>query len=352
MLSANTAKPKTADDTPPTRTRLARWDASTVFRLRLVRGTLDGTPRPRPGSYEARSIKHPDRVPTHTRLVQLSANLRLTRPRVGSLDPLYSPTLRQKPEHLMRLPATSYHHGHSYDQCGSSAGVSSHFLLPIPGWEVKTCHYTHLTAYCSATDHPRGRIRPYPTILGIQPYLPVLDPTSTQPRPSAGQQGGKADVAQDLGSFHRLLPDVTMVSKDGQPFLGHVATSTSTGINKTSPQSTPSVLASSYPIKGQARALRERAQMNERRKPRTSLQFTDQHLKQSPVYSHFSFETWAQFPLSQLVTPTQALWCKEIQYSSLPAGRRAFLCPNQDKSLCILLGSPFRLGTHSTHSLA
>jgi hypothetical protein len=159
-------------------------------------------------------------------------------------------------------------------------------------------------------------------------------------------------VAQDSRSFHRLLPDVTMVSKDGQPFLGHVATATCTGIDKTSPQGTLSVSASSYPIKGQARALRERAQTNERSKPRTSLQFTDQHLKQSPVYSHFSFETWARFPLSQLVTPTQALRCKEIQYSSLPAGRRAFLCPNQDKSSCILLASPSRLGTRNTHSLA
>jgi hypothetical protein len=69
----------------------------------------------------------------------------------------------------------------------------------------------------------------------------------------------------------------------------------------------------------------------------------DQHLKQSPLYSHFF--------LSQLVTPTQALRCKEIQYSPLPAGRRAFFCPNQDKPLCTLLASPSRLGTHSIDSL-
>jgi hypothetical protein len=41
-------------------------------------------------------------------------------------------------------------------------------------------------------------------------------------------------VAQDSGSFHRLVPDVTMVSKDGRPFLGHDAIATSTGIDKTS----------------------------------------------------------------------------------------------------------------------
>jgi hypothetical protein len=108
----------------------------------------------------------------------------------------------------MRLPTASYRHGHSYDRCGSNAGVSSHFLLPILGWEVKTCHYTHLTAHCFANNHPRGRIRqgPYPPISGIRPYPPVLDPSSTQPRPTSGQQGGKADVAQDSRSFHHLLP--------------------------------------------------------------------------------------------------------------------------------------------------
>jgi hypothetical protein len=129
-----------------------------------------------------------DRAPTRTRPVRQGistiGNLRLARPRVDSLDLSYSPTLRQKSEHLMRLPTTFYRHGYSRDRRGSNAGVSSHFLLPIPGWEVKTCHYTHLTAHCFATDHPRGRIRQglYPTISGIRPYPPSLDPASTQPR--------------------------------------------------------------------------------------------------------------------------------------------------------------------------
>jgi hypothetical protein len=86
----------------------------------------------------------------------------------------------------MRLSVTSYHHGYSRDRRGNSIGVKSHFLPPIPGCEVKTYHYTHHTAHCFATDHPRGRIRqgPYPTISRIRPYSPVLDPSSTRPRPS------------------------------------------------------------------------------------------------------------------------------------------------------------------------
>jgi hypothetical protein len=141
----------------------------------------------------------------------------------------------------MRLLTTSYHHGYSYDRHGSSTGVISYFLLPIPGWEVKTCHYTPHTVHCFATDHPQGRIRqgPYPTISGIRPYPPVLDPASTQPRPTIGQQGGKTDVAQDSRSFHRLVLYITMVSRDDWPFPGHVVTATSTGIDKTSPQGTP-----------------------------------------------------------------------------------------------------------------
>jgi hypothetical protein len=42
----------------------------------------------------------------------------------------------------------------------------------------------------------------------------------------------------------------------------------------------------------------------------------------TPPFS--SLETWDRFPLSELVTPTQALWCKEIQNSPPPARRRAF----------------------------
>jgi hypothetical protein len=108
----------------------SKRDTSTTFRL--VRGTLDGTPRLRSDSYEAHSTGRLDYVPTRTRharrdasttfrLVRglldkaprLSGNLRLARPRVGPFDPPYSPTLRQKSEHLMRQPTTSYHHGYN-----------------------------------------------------------------------------------------------------------------------------------------------------------------------------------------------------------------------------------------------
>jgi hypothetical protein len=162
----------------------------------------DGTPRLRSDSYEARSTGRLDYVPTRMRhprrdastafrlargsldkASRLSGNLRLARPRVGPLDPPCSPTLRQKSEHLMQPPTTSYHHGYSSYRRGSSTGVKSYFLLPIPGWVVKTYHYTHYIVHYFGTDHPQGRIRqgPYSTFSGIQPYPPVLDLASTQP---------------------------------------------------------------------------------------------------------------------------------------------------------------------------
>jgi hypothetical protein len=158
-------------------------------------------------------------------------------------------------------------------------------------------------------------------------------------------------MTQDPESFHRLILYVTMVSRDGRPFSGHVATATSTAFDKTSPQRHPRCPCLLLPYKRAGRGLYMGVVDNERKKTSHLPTIEDQHLKQSPLYFHFLSETWDRFPLSQLVTPTQALRCKEIQYSPLLAGRRAFFCLNQDKPPCTLLASPSRVGTHSIDSL-
>jgi hypothetical protein len=141
-------------------------------------------------------------------------NLRFARPWVEPVDPPQSPTLRQKSRHLMQPPTTSYPHGYSGNQHRSSTCVKYHFLLPIPGWAVKTCHCTRHTEHYSATNHPRGRILrvSYPGIPGTRPYPFTIDP----PR-----------LILDPASTNRR-------SGDGRPFLGHVATATSTALNRTS----------------------------------------------------------------------------------------------------------------------
>jgi hypothetical protein len=105
-------------------------------------------------------------------------NLRFARPWVEPVDPPQSPTLRQKSRHLMQPPTTSYPHGYSGNQHRSSTCVKYHFLLPIPGWAVKTCHCTRHTEHYSATNHPRGRILrvSYPGIPGTRPYPFTIDP--------------------------------------------------------------------------------------------------------------------------------------------------------------------------------
>jgi hypothetical protein len=142
-------------------------------------------------------------------------------------------------------------------------------------------------------------------------------PTSTRPRPTAGQQRRKACTPQDPGSFHHPILYVTMVPRDDRPFPEHVATAASTAPDKTSLLSHhPGVSAFSWPYKREGRGLYE----GRRHKAKTSHHPTteDQHLKQSPLYS--LFETWDRLHLSQLVTPTQALRCKEIQYPPLDVG--------------------------------
>jgi hypothetical protein len=62
------------------------------------------------------------------------------------------------------------------------------------------------------------------------------------------------------------------------------------------------------------------------------------------------FETWVRGPLSQACNPYTSTSVQENTKLSPPAGRRAFFCPNQDKPPSVLLASPSRIGTRSTHS--
>jgi hypothetical protein len=87
-------------------------------------------------------------------------------------------------------------------------------------------------------------------------------PTSTRPRPGLDQPTVKACVTQDSESFHRLILYVTMVSRDGRPFSGHVA------IDKTSPQRHPRYPCLLLPYKRQAgdSTKRERGTTDDKKK--------------------------------------------------------------------------------------
>jgi hypothetical protein len=97
----------------------------------------------------------------------------------------------------MQPPTTSYPHGYNDNQHGSSTSVKSHFLLPIPEWAVKTCHYTRMLGTVPPlipleAEYDECRT---PKFLGLGLILSPsthLDPASTRPRPTAGQQRSKA----------------------------------------------------------------------------------------------------------------------------------------------------------------
>jgi hypothetical protein len=116
----------------------------------------------------------------------------------------------------------------------------------------------------------------------------------------------------------------------------------------------PGALASSNPIKGQARTLQGDNKQDTSPKPSTSnLRLpTQRSTSQAIIFVLFflSLRLGLVALSRKLVTPTQAPRCKVIQNSLPHAGRRVFSCPNQDKLPCVLLASPSELGTRSTHS--
>jgi hypothetical protein len=125
-------------------------------------------------------------------------------------------------------------------------------------------------------------------------------------------------MPQDPESFHHLILYVTMVFGDGRPFSGHVATAASTAVDKNSLLGHPWHPYLLLPYKKAGRGLYEKGerQMTKSQSPSHHKRSTSQAI--SFVFSLFLSETWDRLPLSQLVTPTQALRCKEIQYSPSP----------------------------------
>jgi hypothetical protein len=157
----------------------------------------------------------------------------------------------------MQLPATAYRHGYSRDRRGTNTSVSPHFLPPIPGWEVKpvTIHTLPRTVWPPITlegGYDKVRI-PRSRRFGL------IRPASTQPRPGLDvhrrliRKKGRHGIGLRVFSPSRpqrhhgvqgwpAIPEARRYShlyRDRQNFTSRH----------------PSAPASSYPIKGQARAL-------------------------------------------------------------------------------------------------
>jgi hypothetical protein len=183
---------------------------------------------------------------------------------------------------------------------------------------VKTYHCTRQVEHYSTTDPPRGGIRrvsyleipriwPYP--VPVDPPRPVLDPASTNCR-STKKQGLHATGSEVFSLSHPLRHHGVR----GWPAIfgaRHYSAFHSARQNFTSKASLAS-LPPLDPIKGQAGDSTNGRRTSKNQSPSQCRRSTSQAI--SFVLSLFLSETWDWLPLLQLVTPTQALRCKEIQY--------------------------------------
>jgi hypothetical protein len=111
-----------------------------------------------------------------------------------------------------------------------------------------------------------------------------LDPSSTRPRPTAGQQ--RSLHATGSGGFSLSHPVHHHGVQDGRPFSEHVTTTASTSLDKTSSlRRPPTSLPPLDPIKGKAG---DSTKGDRRRDGQAKISHhptvEDQHLKQSPLY--------------------------------------------------------------------
>jgi hypothetical protein len=137
-------------DYVPTRTRHARQDTSTTFRL--VRGMLGRTPRLRSDSYEAPSTGRLDRVLTRTRLARQSIST------IGKslthMTPSWTarPTLFTNSETKVRaFNATTYYFLPSW-------------LQQLPRWKQYRCQILLFTAHPGMGGENLSLYSPYHTL--------------------------------------------------------------------------------------------------------------------------------------------------------------------------------------------
>jgi hypothetical protein len=189
----------------------------------------------------------------------------------------------------MRLPATTYRHGHNQDRRGNNTGVSPDCFTAYPVMGGESRHCTHLTVhYLSPVTleggYDKARIpQSRDSALSLRPR-PGLDAQYSSTR----KEGRYGTALRVISSTHPLRHGT-----QGWPTTpGHVATVTSTRIDKTSPQGSRRLGLPSPYKKGRPGLYN--GQRTTSNKPHTSqkpssdslkeLLNRDQHLKQSPLY--------------------------------------------------------------------
>jgi hypothetical protein len=261
----------------------------------------------------------------------------------------------------MRLSVSTNRHGRNRDRHGSNAGVSPQCFTAHPVIGDETCHYTHLTVhYLSSVTLEVGYDKARtPQSRGFG----LIHLVSTQPRPNLDAQRSSTEKGGRHGTALRVIsPSHPLRHHDvwGWPAIPRARRHSHSYRDRQNVTSgLPGVLASSYPIKGQAGALQRGRRQKitdhtrvQNQVPSTLRLPTQRSTSQAIIFVLFFslFETWAHRPFSQACNPYTSTSVQGNTKLSPPAARRAFFSPNQDKPPCVLLVSPSRTGTRSTHS--
>jgi hypothetical protein len=196
----------------------------------------------------------------------------------------------------MRLPTTTYRHGCDQGRRGNNASVSPHCFTAHPVMGGENRHCTHLAVHCTSLVTLEGGYdkSPYTATRGFG----LIRSASTRPRPSLDAQHASTGKRGRYGTALRVISASRPLRHhgiQGWPSIprarrySHLNRDRQNIISRL-----PVVLASSRPIKGQARVL----QRGQKQGTTGKTQDRDQHLKQSPLSSFFLFETWARRSLS------------------------------------------------------
>jgi hypothetical protein len=197
----------------------------------------------------------------------------------------------------MRLPASTYRYGRNQDRRGNNASVSPHYFTAHPVMGGETCHYTHLTARCLSPVTLEEGYDKAP-ILQSRGF-DLIRPASTRPRPSlnawhssTGKEGRSGAVLRVISPSHPCRRHNTQgwPAIPGARRYSHLYRDRQNFTSRS-----PGILASSYPIKGQAGALQRTEDNGQQARHKfkakyqmiQSSQHRDQHLKQSSLHSFF-----------------------------------------------------------------
>jgi hypothetical protein len=160
----------------------------------------------------------------------------------------------------MQLPATTYRHGCEHGRRGNNASISRHCFTTHSVMGGENCHCTHLTVHCASLLTLEGgydKVRT-PRFQGFG----LIRSASTRPRPGLDAQHDSTGKGGRCVTVLRvILASRPLRHHDAQGWPPIFRARRNSHLNRDRQNiisRLPIVLASTRPIKGQARALQQK----------------------------------------------------------------------------------------------